>query len=393
MKKNNFSSNFSSDFKSDFSLKIFAGITCILLGISLLVFAGLRYFIPKIYEKDLFSRMNVDAAEFMTELQNSDRISWDAKLTAFCNRNNLNASIYKQSGDLSIVAGLSLSAVYDYTIKHRDYDVTSALRYFYVPKDGRRFLVIIYINPQSLVQVADTFNTIFPVLLGVFVIISLFVAFFYTRFVVKNRKLQTAVEEMSRRRDFFSAISHELKTPLTILKGQLDGMILRVGKFKDRDKYLTEAYNTTLSIETLVKEIMTAAKLDIIKLLPEEIKLSELINESLSNMAELIEEKQIIITKDVSPKPVTADRKLLSVVMSNIIGNAVKHSPEGAVITIAYDEDRLLTVRNTGSRPEAATAADNGLGLYIVKSILDMHGFSWSFENTYESKNFTIIFT
>jgi two-component system sensor histidine kinase VanS len=232
----------------------------------------------------------------------------------------------------------------------------------------------------------------FPILfVGVF-FISMVIAFFYTLFMVKNRNLQNAIEEEKRRRSFFSALSHELKTPVTILKGELDGMILNVGKFKDRDKYLAKAYKTTGTIEKIVKEIMTAAKLDTLKITPEKINLSELTNECLQKIGDLIEKKEIKIKQDFSGIFITADKKLMGIVISNVIGNAVKHSHEGTEINIHFDNNANFTVLNQGEKTSPETDLSGGLGLYIVKSILDMHGFKYSFEDSDGGTLFSINF-
>ena len=65
----------------------------------------------------------------------------------------------------------------------------------------------------------------------------------------------------SRQLAFFSAVSHELKTPITILKGQLQGMLYHVGGYIDRDKYLKRSFEITCSMEQLVMEILTVTRM------------------------------------------------------------------------------------------------------------------------------------
>ena len=57
-----------------------------------------------------------------------------------------------------------------------------------------------------------------------------------------RRDIEREREQEKQRSDFFTAISHELKTPITIVKYDLEGMIHNVGRYKDRDKYLGHAY-------------------------------------------------------------------------------------------------------------------------------------------------------
>ena len=59
------------------------------------------------------------------------------------------------------------------------------------------------------------------------------------------------------RRDFFSAVSHELKTPITIMKGQLSGMLDGIGVYADRDKYLARSLAVAHQRESLGQELLT----------------------------------------------------------------------------------------------------------------------------------------
>ena len=71
-----------------------------------------------------------------------------------------------------------------------------------------------------------------------------------------NRKLEADIEHEKEleqaRTNFFSAVSHELKTPVTIIKGQLEGMLLGIGAYKDREKYLTRSLEIANTLETMV---------------------------------------------------------------------------------------------------------------------------------------------
>ena len=69
--------------------------------------------------------------------------------------------------------------------------------------------------------------------------------------------------ELDRQRmAFFSAASHELKTPVTILKGQLSGMLEGVGVYRDRDKYLLRALQVAGRMEVLVRELLTVSRME-----------------------------------------------------------------------------------------------------------------------------------
>lgn len=82
-----------------------------------------------------------------------------------------------------------------------------------------------------------------------------------TRLENANRSLQAEVDReraLDRERtSFFSAASHELKTPVTILKGQLSGMLDGVGVYRDRDRYLLRSLQVTERMERLVREMLS----------------------------------------------------------------------------------------------------------------------------------------
>ncbi len=225
-----------------------------------------------------------------------------------------------------------------------------------------------------------------------------------------NKQLQADIDkerELERQRiDFFSAASHELKTPITIIKGQLQGMLYQVGRYKDRETYLAECLAAADTLEKMVQELLTISRLD----MPDcacnksELDLSSLINESLSAYEDLFVLKNLIVEKFISPDiSVLGDMRLLQKAVDNLLGNAAAYSPAGnrIIVKLRRDEDGAkLTIENTGvhipeeeipklfeafyrvERSRNRQTGGTGLGLYIVKSILDLHGAKIRIENS-----------
>ena len=136
-------------------------------------------------------------------------------------------------------------------------------------------------------------------------------------------------------RNFFAAVSHELKTPLTILKGQIENMMLGYGDYQNHEKYLPQALKATEDIEFLVKEILSITKMETMNLDSslELLSLSEMLDALIGGMKPLIEEKQIQVFQNVPDDlKVSVNRNLFGKALSNVIGNAIRHSNTNAKV-------------------------------------------------------------
>lgn len=225
-----------------------------------------------------------------------------------------------------------------------------------------------------------------------------------------NYQLTDDVEKFKsleeQRRNFFAAVSHELKTPLTILKGQIENMILGYGDYQNHEKYLPEALKATEDIEHLVKEIIAISKMESMDLEDtlQEVSLRQTINDTIQAILPLAQDKDIQIHQNINTDMVlSVNLGLWNKALSNIIGNAVRHSPCGKDVFItlqSFESGNTLVIENTGvSIPEAdlphmftpfyradksrnKATGGSGLGLYIVKTILDLHGMTYCIKNT-----------
>lgn len=223
--------------------------------------------------------------------------------------------------------------------------------------------------------------------------------------------------ELERQRlAFFSAASHELKTPLTILKGQLTGMLEGVDIYQDRDKYLAKSLQVTGRMENLVQEILTVSRMERsgFALCRQTVDLGAL------TAQKLLEDEDLLLQKELHLEPsiqtgvsVSADPALLRKVLDNLLSNAAFYAPEGAALRVGVEMRAgraLLYVENTGSRiPEEALphvfeafyradssrdrrTGGSGLGLYVVKMVLDRHGAECRAENTADGVRFAVLF-
>lgn len=230
-----------------------------------------------------------------------------------------------------------------------------------------------------------------------------------------NHRLEMDVEHFQRleaeRRHFFAAVSHELKTPLTILKGQIENMMLGCGDYQDHEKYLPETLKTVEDMETLVLEILSVTKMESmnVKDTLQEVSLADTVDKVVRTLLPLVQDKDIQIHQNITiGRAVLIDPVLWSKALSNIIGNAVRYSPSGAEVSIFLRDGNVLIIENTGvtipeddlphlfmpfyrsDRSRNRATGGSGLGLYIVKTILDLHGMACCICNTQNGVAFEI---
>ena len=228
-----------------------------------------------------------------------------------------------------------------------------------------------------------------------------------------NLQLQQDIErereQEKQRVEFFTAVSHELKTPIAILKGQLEGMLYQVGEYKDRDTYLRRCLKTTGDMEALVKEILAAARMggSDFRLTRTDLDISGMLQSVCRKFLGPMEDKRIRLCTDIRPGVrLQGDPQLMEKVFTNVIGNAVAYSPPGAVITVTQTEGRF-SVENSGvhiaeedlariftpfyrvDKSRSRNSGGSGLGLYITKTILDHHGIRCAMSNTETGVLFT----
>lgn len=228
--------------------------------------------------------------------------------------------------------------------------------------------------------------------------------------VERERKLDK--ERMA----FFSAASHELKTPVTILKGQLSGMLEGIDVYRDRDKYLLRSLQVTGRMEKLIQEMLSISKMESGKevLKQEALDLPSLLHKQLALHQELLSlHGQHLETHFSSNVTVTGDPSFLGKAVGNLLSNAILYSPEGSRIRVWCGKGLhgpAFSIENTGVhiqeealphlfeafyREEGSrnrSTGGSGLGLYLVRIILKRHQASCTIENTNEGVRATVCF-
>ena len=447
--------------KSSLWLKIFLLLTTLLFAVSILLYGTIMAVMPASYKYALTSNYTEQVSRLIADLEHHDLDDATQKIYEFCINNNAGALLSGNQTSLSFGEGI-------FDEQQREQNVFQTASASLALENGT-YTLQITMSARAVNQLTETFWRLLPIVGIAVLTISLIASYFVTRLLTKpileisdiskrlttldmtwrcdtsrtdevgtlalnlntmaarldstlkelsaaNEKLQADIEQERRqeklRVDFFRAVSHELKTPITVLKGELEGMIYQVGEYKDRDAHLRQSLRTVNDMELLVKEILSASRMagSDFSLTLSDVDLSQLVRECCRKWQGAAEDREQRFQAEIEDgRTCQGDMALLQKAVSNIIGNAVAHSPSQAEISVTL-AGNILQVRNSGVSIDSANlekifepfyrvdrshnrnTGGSGLGLYIVKTILERHGFSFRMNSTDDEVCFTVIF-
>jgi len=241
-----------------------------------------------------------------------------------------------------------------------------------------------------------------------------------TRLKATNVRLEQEIAKERRidemRKDFIINVSHELKTPLAIISGYAEGLKVNISdKQEDKDFYCSVILEESERMSKLVGQLLGLAKIEAGNVLPEceNFNFKEFLNGVTSKIAILATNKNIDLRTEVNDCEVCADVDMCEQVLMNLLSNAVHHSPKGGLITVKSelcDDNKLkVFVYNRGEQiPEdelekiwtsfykvdkARTRAygGTGIGLSVVKAIMEAHSNSYGVINKPDGVEFFFI--
>jgi heavy metal sensor kinase len=210
-------------------------------------------------------------------------------------------------------------------------------------------------------------------------------------------RLQTAFE---RQRQFTSAASHEMRTPLAVMRGEIEVTLRRERSPEEYRQTLSSSLEEIKRLSRLVEDLLTLARGDAGQSLlqREPVILGELCAQTVGYLRPLAEDRQqsLSLEESKSPLVISGDTQRLQQMLLNLLDNAIKYTGQGGNIRLglnATDTDALITITDTGRGIPAEdlphiferffrhskttadrTASGFGLGLSIVKWIVDSHG-------------------
>jgi len=208
-------------------------------------------------------------------------------------------------------------------------------------------------------------------------------------------KMTTRIyKDFNSQKEFNENSSHELQTPLAIIRNKLE-LLIQSKNLKDEDMILIDPiFNTLKRLTQLNKSLILLSKIENNQYGElSRIDINDVLQNLLLGFEELINEKQISLDVQLGKYIIWANQVLIEILLFNLISNSIKHNTEGGKINILL-QNNYLEISNTGEKlPIAAermferflksstSETSVGLGLSIVKKICDLYKYEIDYSN------------
>lgn len=217
--------------------------------------------------------------------------------------------------------------------------------------------------------------------------------------LTNQRSWQHLAQQDQQRREWLAHISHDLRTPLATMQGYLETVLLKSAQLSEteREHYLRTALSENQRLSRLAQALLDLARLELGTVKPtlEAFSLIELAQDVMQKLALSASARGKLLVPDfvLEVQPVMADIGMIERVLTNLLDNAIRHTPPGGQIRVRLrgDGERVqVAVSDQGPGIPQALRADlfahtserlpgrdgGGLGLAVVQQMLQLHGSS-----------------
>ncbi|MFA6940114.1 MAG: HAMP domain-containing sensor histidine kinase [Clostridiaceae bacterium] len=225
-----------------------------------------------------------------------------------------------------------------------------------------------------------------------------------------NRKLKEDYEKerqlLKARKDFISSVSHDLKTPIALIEGYAEGLKDGIVDEEDKEYYLDVIMDESKNMSKLITDMIDLSHLEsgFYSLDKESFFIDKLLLNILRKYSKNFEDKNITLEKNIIESiSVYADSSRIEQVIKNLLNNAIYHAKDPNIIRVSLSLENdycMIGIKNTGDEIEdnikeriwdtffrkdksrCRQLQNAGLGLSIVKNIIDLHEGKYGFSNT-----------
>lgn len=221
---------------------------------------------------------------------------------------------------------------------------------------------------------------------------------------VLDKLIANNIRVFRQQKEFAENASHELQTPLALLKSKIDLLIQDAG-LSAAQRQIIESLDASVSrVSRINKNLLLLAGIEHKTYTTEEFDLSEQVQSLVDVFSGFIESSSCSFTSSIEPGMILAANESLSeILLSNLFSNALRYTADGGAISVTL-KNKALLITNTGSgalnsdhlfrRFGSVNAQDpgTGLGLAIVKEVCDKYGWRISYGYVEGSHSFSVVF-
>ena len=396
--------------------KLFTITSSLLVVLAVIIYLILYLLLPSYYHKYKISMLDNSLKAIAVSSNKYDTETLKEIIYYMAKDQNLAVVLKNQNGDIIYGNNEVILLKFSKFIINRPKEEHREIIKLKANDSKTPYTLEVVMTLQPVDEASDVISKLMPYIILIALLIGMIGAYIYSNVITKPliEVIESEREAENRRKDFVATISHELKTPITIISGQLEGMIYNIGKYKDRDTYLQKSYDSVQELKDLVNEMMEVSKSEILitELNLNKVNFSELLNKLVHRQMFLIEEKYLNVDLQIQENiSVKCDEEKITRAINNIINNAIKYSPQGEnIIVRLYKKNTkhkvCLEIENTGitidkqylnqifepffriEKSRSRKTGGSGLGLYIVSQIFKSHGF----EHSIKSKDNSVVF-
>lgn len=274
-----------------------------------------------------------------------------------------------------------------------------------VTVNGKRYGISLYMMYSPYLIATHELSKIYLFSLGIIIIMVIVFSHQLWRTYQKQQEL-----EMSRRL-LIDGVSHELKTPLSLIRTYSEGIKENISEEK-KTHYLEVIIDETYKMDQMVLDMLELSKLETNDkpLRKEQVNLAQLVAEEIAPKQKILEDRKLCIKQVIDSSYILiADEKKMRQVINNLLMNAILHSFEHTKITISLIDNEFAIINEgepigeeeikhiwqafyKGDQGIINYQKGTGLGLAIVSEILKLHGYRYGVENREEGVKFWIKF-
>lgn len=450
--------------------KTFLHCLSLMIGVILISFLLIYSFLPVFYRGYQQRHLYADTLRLAQELERLKAKDIFSAVTSYGILNNYGYTAQYEDGETICSAGVGVS--FEMTgadseteiqdgVLSLDVDVAESTTGFQTV-DGERGCLTLSASLQPVGDAVSVLLLLLPVVLILCTLLSVVVAYFYAKSIVKpireitaattrmqslsqdalcsinrgdeigilsqningmykkllstisdlEQKIQAVSASEREKLDFLLLVSHELKTPVTAVRGMVDGMLYQVGVYKDRDAYLAKCQKSLENLTELICRILETSKLDVATAAKnkEETDIGNLLQEIAAPYFMIAKSRNETMTLSLEHNfSAVVPVELIKKALSNVLANAVRYTDAGKSVGISMKNRTVIVENQCRPLPDDVLAhigepfyhpANNpdenndstGLGLYLTQRILDACRLSYSFSSYENGMRFVLDF-